>query len=66
VISPRKNLRSLRSSPALPQAILNLAVVRQASQAAAMLDHPIRLRLLLALCEPNSSSGLARDFPGKL
>ena len=37
-----------------------LSVVREASQAAALLYHPLRLRILAALLEPDSAAGVAR------
>ena len=52
--------RSLSSSaPPLP-ASAGLAVLRENSQAAALLHHPLRLRILAALLEPGSATGIAR------
>jgi len=39
---------------------VGLSVVREASQAAALLYHPLRLRILAALLEPDSATGVAR------
>ena len=39
---------------------VGLHVVREAAQAAALLSHPLRLRILAALLEPDSATGVAR------
>ena len=39
---------------------VGLRVVREADQAAALLSHPLRLRILAALREPDSATGVAR------
>lgn len=39
---------------------VGLSVVREAGQAAALLCHPLRLRILAALLEPDSATGVAR------
>jgi DNA-binding transcriptional ArsR family regulator len=38
----------------------SLALIREATQAAALLHHPLRLRILAALLEPDSAAGVAR------
>jgi len=39
---------------------LSVSVLRQAGQAASLFSHPLRLKLLELLAEPDSASGLAR------
>ena len=43
-----------------PQEAIGIAMLQQASQAAALLYHPVRLRILEALLTPDSAAGLAR------
>lgn len=38
----------------------SLGLIREATQAAALLHHPLRLRILAALLEPDSATGVAR------
>ncbi len=38
----------------------SLGLIREAAQAAALLHHPLRLRILAALLEPDSATGVAR------
>jgi DNA-binding transcriptional ArsR family regulator len=62
-----ENWRSVRTrgsgaggSSASDSADSGLDLVREASQAATLLYHPLRLRILAALTEPDSASGVAR------
>lgn len=50
--------RSAQPSGAAPESSLGL--VREPAQAAALLHHPLRLRVLAALLEPDSATGVAR------
>lgn len=55
---PEEMLSGTANSPRLPSAGLN--VLSQPAQAAALLHHPLRLRILSALREPDSATGVAR------
>jgi DNA-binding transcriptional ArsR family regulator len=52
--------RRIRTAAGLEVASAGLDVVRDSNQAAALLYHPLRLRILAALLEPDSASGVAR------
>lgn len=53
-------VRSAAEGESSQSASSGLSVVRDANQAAALLYHPLRLRILAALLEPDSATGVAR------
>jgi DNA-binding transcriptional ArsR family regulator len=53
-------LPSTRSQSASAASPSNLDLLRDPAQAAALLHHPLRLKILVALLEPDSATGVAR------
>jgi DNA-binding transcriptional ArsR family regulator len=56
----RTHLQRSRDSAAPAAASMGLGVLREHAQAAVLLYHPLRLRILSALLEPDSATGVAR------
>jgi DNA-binding transcriptional ArsR family regulator len=53
-------LPNFRSQPAAAASPSNLELLRDPAQAAALFQHPLRLKILAALLEPDSATGVAR------
>lgn len=53
-------LQNSRSQPAAAASPSNLELLRDLAQASALFHHPLRLKILAALLEPDSATGVAR------
>jgi DNA-binding transcriptional ArsR family regulator len=59
-VVPRTRLQRSYDSAAPPVANVGLGVLRDHAQAAVLLYHPLRLKILAALLQPDSAAGVAR------
>lgn len=55
-------LQNSRSQPAAAASPSNLELLRDPDQASALFHHPLRLKILTALLEPDSATGVARQM----
>lgn len=55
-------LQNSRSQPAAAASPSNLELLRDPAQASALFHHPLRLKILTALLEPDSATGVARQM----
>lgn len=58
--APNAALKDIHAAESSESGSVGLGVVRETEQAVALLMHPLRLRILAALLEPDSATGVAR------
>jgi DNA-binding transcriptional ArsR family regulator len=55
-----KSIPAVTAAPAIARSATSVAVLRLPTQAAVLLHHPLRLKILAALLDPDSAAGVAR------
>jgi DNA-binding transcriptional ArsR family regulator len=55
-----KKIPAVNAPPATPRSATSVGLLRLPTQAAVLLHHPLRLKILAALLEPDSATGVAR------